>query len=539
MKLGQRLLRAWAELAGPRYVRALDAVRGRNLLAAGIGNTYAGARVSRLEWDWIASCIAADEEIKRDAYRLRARARELSRNNALAKQYLRLVRLNTIGAHGFDHQSQVRDNSGNLSKLLNDKIEAGFAEWSWNCSLDGRHGLNALQRQGVGAARCDGEILFRIHRRPELNDYGIALEPIDPDQLDWTYNRVATQDANEVRMGVEIDANGRPLFYHIFDAPYSFAVIRNRERVPASQIIHVYDPDRVNQTRGVTDFHPVTLQLHMLGEYVESEQVASRVGASKTVIWKRIPGAYPAGSATTDENGNDRPVLEALEPGMFGFAPEGYEPAGVSIDHPTTAFESFMRACKQELASGLGVSYAALTSDLSQTSFSSSRTGTQLERDTWRSMQSWWIASFLRPVYRAWLVEAVLAGTATGGRKGLVLDSRDPRRFEAARFNPRGWEYVNPLQDANASVALIENGLWSRTRDCAERGIDIDQLFDELDYEQTKAKELGISIWSVQAKLAAQEALQGAQDQPPPDQIPGRESENGHGGRLGGLVGRN
>lgn len=502
---------------------------------------YSGARMSRLEFDWIASCQAADEEVKRDAYRLRARARDLSRNNPLAKQYLRLVKQNVIGANGFKHQAQIRDNSGKLNKALNDKTEAAFEEWAERCSLDGRHGLIGLQRQLLTGARCDGEALVRKWTGPGVeNAFGLALEPIDPDQLDHTLISPRGTDTNEIRMGIEVDLHGRPVAYHVWDRPFSWAVQRKLLRIAASEILHLYDPERVNQTRGITDFHPVTLALHFLGEYAEAELVAARIGASKVIIWKRRDGAVIGEKDPNDPLGNNPQPIDELEPGMFGFAPDGYEPSNVQIDHPSDAFEAFMRDQKRDTATALGVSYAALTADLSNTSYSSARTGTLLERDTWRTLQNWWLGAFVRPVYRAWLNEALLVGAETAGRQGLVLDTRDPRRLAAASWTPRGFDWVDPLKDADASIRLVSNGMLSRTRVAAERGMDLEDLFDELAREEEMARERGITIAS---EAAAPSGSSDPEDDEKPEGTAGEEGAarghangNGIANRIGRLL---
>jgi len=53
------------------------------------------------------------------------------------------------------------------------------------------------------------------------------------------------------------------------------------ERIEAQYIIHLYDPHRVNQTRGITWFSAVMFELRMLGGYIEAELVAARTGAAK------------------------------------------------------------------------------------------------------------------------------------------------------------------------------------------------------------------------------------------------------------------
>src|ERR1700735_2011959 len=71
---------------------------------------FNGAMGGRLTMDWIASILSADQEIKGNMRLLRARARELSRNNPVAKSYLKLLVANVLGEKGIGYKAQVRNN---------------------------------------------------------------------------------------------------------------------------------------------------------------------------------------------------------------------------------------------------------------------------------------------------------------------------------------------------------------------------------------------------------------------------------------------
>jgi len=141
----------------------------------------------------------------------------------------------------------------------------------------------------------------------------------------------------------------------------------------------------------------------------------------------------------------------------------------------------------RQVATGLGVSYNALASDLVGVNYSSLRSGLLIERDLWRRLQSWMIESFLERVFEEWLDLALLSGE-------LVLDSRDPSKFLAGVWEPRGWQWVDPLKDVQASLLAIDGGLASRTCVLAEKGEDIDDTFEELAEEKKLAKQYGIEL---------------------------------------------
>lgn len=477
---------------------AVNAVWGRStaetlagVTAGQVGATvaYKGAQTNRLLSDWVVSLLHADDEIRGSARLLRLRARDLARNNAYVKQFLTALAVNVIGPCGAKHQAQVRNNNGRLNKAFNDQIEAAWTEWSMSPCRDGRLTLARFQHQLIKAVARDGEVFVRKHRAFARNRFAFAIEAIEADMIDLTYNVAAGEGQPEVRLGVEVDSDGRPAAYYMWDRGERQVGSggRKRIRVPAEEIVHLYDPDRCNQTRGVTWMTSIMFPIRMLAGYSEAELVAARIGAAKMGFFKRKDGEGTA----LPEDGQDGLASGAMameaNPGTFEILPDGYELDSWSPDHPNSGFGAFVKAGLREVATGLSMSYNALANDLEGVNYSSMRSGLMIERDVWRSLQEWWTGAFLLPIYTDWLNSALLAGA-------IRLDSRDWRKFQAVKFTPRGWPWVDPLKDAQAGILAVQSGFASRSMVLAEQGIDFEEVLEELAEEQKMAAEAGISI---------------------------------------------
>ena len=345
-----RLRAAWRELTVPEQ-----------LLKGSGTQPFRGGNVDRLTADWLATILSPDDELRPSLRRLRARCRELARNNSYAKHYLTMLAVNVVGPTGIHMQATVRDNDKALNERINTAIEEAWEDWSRSPTVDGKLSRVRMEHLLLRSIATDGEVLLRRWHNNDLNEYGFALEPLDADLLDDAYNVTPGNGRNEVRMGVEVDDFSRPLAYHIWDRAPSQAGTqgRFRERVPAADIIHLYDPLRVAQTRGVPWFHAVMQALNMLDRYEEAELVAARIGAAKMGFFSRREGA--AGSTgvdlKTDAEGNMQ--MEA-NPGTFDFLPEGYQLDTFNPDHPSTAYAQFVKAALRRVATGLSVSYNAL-----------------------------------------------------------------------------------------------------------------------------------------------------------------------------------
>jgi len=442
---------------------------------------FDGAGVHRLLLDWIAQTRSADEEVRGDIRMLRARARELGRNNSYVKRYFRLLVTNVIGPMGIKLQAQVWAGDQPDTKT-NAAIEAAWNAWATGpVTVDGRLTLRRFEKLVIKTVACDGEAFVRLWRGFEGNAFGLALQAIDADLIDETFNRPRRGAQNEIRMGVEIDAIGRPVGYWVWDA-VGTDLVRERYFVPAGEMLHLYDPERVNQTRGVTWVHSVMVPAHMLNAYEESEAVAARIGASKMGLFEKR-----ADSLAGDLAASSKPATMEANPGTFEIVPDGYEFKAWEPDHPTAQFPAFIKQMLRKIASGFSVFYNVLANDAEGVSYSTMRSFALVERDDWRSIQQDFIDGWRRPLYAVWLGMALLTG-------GLKLPSRDPSRYLAVRHRPRGWQWIDPEKEARAAVISIQNGLGTRTGFLAEKGEDIEDVFAELAREQALAEEYGINV---------------------------------------------
>ena len=443
---------------------------------------YAGAQSSRLTLDWIMSHKSVDQEVRGALIDLRSRARELVRNTSWVRRYTKMLVQNIVGSKGIRLQARMQK-AGKPFEVGNKRLESAWAEWGrpGTCTVDGKHSWRGLQGLVIQNMPSDGEALIRIVRNFD-NDFGFALQVLDPDQLDEKHNVLRDPTTgNEIRMGVELNSWGRPVAYHIWSGHPSEWNKRTRKRVPAEDIIHLGDPDRPGQTRYVPWVVAVMLDLNMLSGYFEAELVASRVAASQAAFFTRKEGDI---GGNPDEAKSSDPLLVPVEPGTYTALPVGVDVTAFKPEHPTTAFKDFVKSVLRSVATGLNVSYTALAGDLEGVNYSSIRQGVLDERDAYRDKQQWMIEHFHQRVYEEWLPWAVLSGR---------LDSRvSADQYSNIIWQPRGWTWVDPLKDQQAIIKGIENQLGSRTQALALQGVDYPEVIEDLEREEELKKLKGI-----------------------------------------------
>jgi lambda family phage portal protein len=463
----------------------------------------------RLLSSFFAPSLSANQEVELALRTLRNRARALVQNNGYAEGVVSECVSNIIGPVGIQLRAQTRTLGADrpLHTPTNDAIEAAWARWNVPeyASADGHDAWTDIEGLIVRTLVIDGELFYREVRGEADNPFGYSIELVDADLVDETYNRRAAAGQNEIRMGVELGARGRPVAYHVWSR-HPGEGPRERLRIPATEMHHVFRRLRPGQVRGVTWFAPVLATHAMLAFYEEAEVTAARWAAAKLGIWEAGP------DADVDESAPKEVPLDA-PPGSILEGPVGYKFNTFDPQHPNAAFKDFVDTLLRGIARGLGVSYLTLTGDVAAANYSSMRAGLLPEREMWRALQQWIIRTVHRRVYRGWLEMALLSGA-------LRLDSRLASTYDDVVWMPRGWKWVDPLKDAQAAQILIGLGLESRTRLTSEQGDDFEQIIDERAAEEAYADAEDVDI---SGTLGTPAAL--AQEAPPNGSAPSGASD--------------
>jgi lambda family phage portal protein len=389
-------------------------------------------------------------------------------------------------------QAQVMASRGTLREDVNAAIESAWTRWARadSAHTGGQLCFADLERAAMGQVFEAGEVFIRIHLR-RFGDSRIpfALELVEPERLADDNQAGAVAPGATIRMGVEVDSFYRPIAYWIRERhPGELRIGVNAtdrlERVPASEIIHLRIIDRWPQTRGEPWLHAVARRLNDMDGYAEAEIVAARGAASYMATIETDADATSLGEQNADGS-----VDIELTPGLVTKLDPGEKLNFVSPNRPNAAMDPFMRLMLREVAAGADVSYESLSRDYSQSNYSSSRLALLDDRDLWRTLQSWWIRNFREPVHRAWLQQAVLARAIPSIRiEEYVLD-RD--KFEAVRFKPRGWSWVDPTKEVAAYKEAEKAGYITKSQIIAQtaNGMDIEDVLTERARELQMAEE--------------------------------------------------
>jgi len=451
--------------------------------------SYKAAQTGRLFADFTASSRSPDAEIKQALQSIRYRCRDLARNDEYARRFLTLMKVNVIGEQGIRVQVKAKNSDNSFDAPGNTIIENAFKVWGrkGNCTVDGRYSWVDAQRFAIENLARDGEVLVRLVNYRN-NQERFAIEFLEPDLLDELHNE-DLQNGNQIRMGVEMDQYHRPVAYHLLsahpgDQEYSTHRTTRRTRVPADKILHIYLPDRARQSRGVPWMAAAVSPLKQLNGMREAVLVNERVSASKMGFFISPNGDEFVGDELED---NYTPVMSA-EPGTFHQLGPGMDFKAFDPSSNANTFADFEKAILRGIASSLGVSYASLSNDLTQTSYSSIRQGALEDRDFYKVLQNFMISHFAEPIFRAWLSSAMDTNTIP------IPLARFDKFSDNLEFRARGFAWVDPAREMNASVIGLNSGILSLQDVANQYGRDVSETLDQIQLEKQMAKERGLTL---------------------------------------------
>jgi lambda family phage portal protein len=456
---------------------------------------YEAAAQTRRTVGWRAPSTSPNLSVLSNLATLRDRSRQAVRNDGWAKGTLDKLVTNIIGT-GIKPLSKAEDPEFRRA------VQALWLRWTDESDADGLLDFYGQQAQAVRTWLEAGEVFVRL--RPRLVSDGLSVplqvQVIEPELCPYTLNR-ALPSGNRVRAGVEFNGIGKRVAYWFHpsrpgaEQDWDENQVR---RVPADQVLHIYDPLRAGQIRGLPHLTQALVRLYELDKFEDAVLLRSQIANLFAGFLKRptsegsdlhpLTGLAPDG--TTDSG---RPML-SLEPGTFQELGPGEE---VQFNNPPMADPfgpAFMKGQLMAVSAATGVPYEVLTGDMSGLNDRVMRVVLHEFRRQIQGRQHHIVAFQLcRPVWAAWMDRAFLAGA-------LVIPAAayeaDPQAWAAVKWMPQGWPYLHPVQDVQAAQSAIRAGFTSRSAVVSEQGEDAEQIDAEQADDNRRASDLGLAYES-------------------------------------------
>jgi len=396
---------------------------------------YEGAMMQRRLKAFIPSRQSINSLLSHAGDNLVARSHYVVRNNPYARNAKRSFKANLVGM-GIKPYSQVQD------RELRQDIHTLWTRWLNEADADGITSFYGLQTMIAAALWESGECFVRI--RPRRISDGLSvpmqLQLVESEQLPVSKNELARK-GNEIRSGIEFDRIGQRVAYHFLRQHPGDNLIRQQPReftrVPADEVLHIYEAQRPGQIRGEPQTAASLVRMFLLDQYDDAEldrkKVAALFAAFITSPAPDMP-ALPGQEATAE----DGVVIAGLEPGIIQRLDAGED---IRFSEPSEvggSYEPFEYRNLLAIAAGMGVPYQNVSSDFSRANYSSLRAAL-LEFRAWMQQlqHCTLIFQFCRPVWRRWMTDRRYRnGQRQGGCPEAGPRAAGPAAASSAEFSP-------------------------------------------------------------------------------------------------------
>lgn len=500
--------------------------------------------------NWQPALWSPDNEINIYRDRIVSRMRDLARNDGWASGTITRVLDNAVGAN---YRPIFKPDYRMLRLITGNKafdatwadeygkvIEAHWRSWANDpgryCDVERKQTVSQMLRLGFRHKLLDGDSLLVLQYRrdrlgPGRGQYATTVQAVDPDRLS---NPQQNFDMPNIRGGVEIDADGAPVAYHIREAHigdwWSGAKTMTWQRIPRETswgrpiVIHDFDMERGSQHRGIGILAPIVQRLKMLIKYDESELEAAILNAIFGAYVESPYDAQMVSSALGDTGFGDGDELSAYQTQRT----EYYQDKrlnlqnGARIPHlfpnekivtldaarPTSNFDGFESAVLRNIAAATGLSTQQVTQDWSDVNYSSARAAMLEAWKTLTRRRDDFATGTAQPVASAFVEEI-------HSIESLPLPSGAPDFLEAkaaycrARWMGPGRGWVDPVAEKKGAILGLDAGLSTLEMEVAENaGEDWEEVMDQRKREIDACLERGLPLPSwAQADQFASETI--------------------------------
>ena len=469
------------------------------------GYSHHGASRSKSSLiSWNSSSYSAHEDISENLNLLRERSRDLyAGGGPLGRGAIDRVVLNSVGS-GLKLNVRVDAEKMNMTESecseWSSNIESVFDAWASrkSCSIDGSLNFYELQVLAFKSVLLDGDcfvVFSKDYSRPFYFQVGLieGERVTDP-----------TIKPNGVMIdeGVELDSLGRPVAYYIAnrnpESELSGQPILQFERMPIynefgdREILHLFNPERIGQRRGVPFLAPVIETLKQLSRYTDAELMAAVVSGMYSVFFEhpeRESGQVGEESYASEEGLGGIDGLENItQQEMYGTVidlPEGVKVSTASPGRPNQNFNSFIESLVRQIGGALGIPAELLFLHFTA-SYSASR-GALLE--AWKLFRYWreWFASnFCQPVYEKFLTEYL---TSICDKEFINCPINEMDKYFWAAWTGPSQGQLDPVKEVNAAILRVNNGFSTYQRETGElTGEDFEMNISQLIREKELLK---------------------------------------------------
>ena len=304
---------------------------------------YNAARTNRLYAPKQYGQPAESSQNQRDRVVMMYEARDLVENFPEAREISR-----KFGTYLTPHEYSPTTGDRDYNQQVSDYFHA----WCKTCDVTNRHSFKKLVQLAAEERPVDGDCGFVIRRSGE----GLKLQLVPATRIGNPNDSAVA--SNNYFQGIVTNDFGQPVAYRIFRVTRD-GVYFGAEDIPSNQFCHYFDPFRVDQYRGITDFHAAIQTARMLYDILQAEKAGVRFSSQQAALIFNDRGTanprnlFQPNPALSLPNGQQQ-KNELTEVGMIRYF-QNSDRVEVMPSRPSQAFTGFVQHLMHEIALGVGV----------------------------------------------------------------------------------------------------------------------------------------------------------------------------------------
>lgn len=415
---------------------------------------------------------------------IRARARDLERNSDMAASIIRAYKRNVVG-RGFGLQARTNDEN------FNNAVEKLWKTWckAKNCDVTGQQSFNQMMRMSAVRKMVDGGILFKkCYTEGGLVPF--KLQAIEVDELDISIT-TPMKKGNKVVGGVEYNEYNKPEGFWITQYSIDGFVIPEAQYVPAKDMIYYFDKKRPSQIREISDLASTIPRIRDTNEFITAVSVKERIAACLAVFVKKVaPTGGGYGRGAVESIGSSKTYSgKMLTPGMITELNAGDE---IQVVDPKGSSDDATAHLKMQLrlmGAGQGLSYEAVSRDMSETNYSSARQASIEDELTFVEEIELLQENVMSEIYETFVISVFLSGLIN------IRDfwkNKQEYLYHEWVASPKKW--IDPLKEANANRIALETGQKTFKQIAAEGGRDWKEQIDDMAEVFQYARQMGVQL---------------------------------------------
>ena len=372
-------------------------------------------------------------------------------------------------------------------RAYNAEVADYFHAWCKKSDVTGRHSFKKLIQLAAEERPVDGDCGFVIRRSGE----GLKIQLVPATRIG---NPLKQADVSmNYFQGVWTNDFGEPTAYRVFQVDRT-GVYHNPEDVPAANFCHYFDPFRVDQYRGVTDFHAGIRTARSLYEILEAEKAGVRFASQQAALVFSDRGAanprnlFTPNPSVTLGNGQEQ-KNELSEVGMIRYFGNA-DKIEVMPARPSQAFTGFVQHLMHEISLAVGIPQAVLFGSQGYQGPSVRAEFAAADRVFTRH-QGVLIDKVLDPIKNAVLIDAIARGEISSPTlKGGETLVQSLRRATCGEWRFPAKLSIDVGRESAANLNENRQGAKSLAEIASEEGTDAFSRLEQIAIEANFIKEL-------------------------------------------------